>query len=72
MACIQEEGRCNTGDPALWSVRTNRTPARDRPGRVGSRRGPEVPRKPGNAGGGKGPWFKINATRGEGAGNWET
>ena len=31
-----------------------------------------VPRKPGNAGGGKGPQFKTDAERGEGHGDWET
>src|SRR6266496_744082 len=31
-----------------------------------------VPLKPGNAGGGKGPQFKTNAIRGEGAGDWAT
>jgi len=31
-----------------------------------------VPLKPGNAGGGKGPWFKTNATRSEGLGDWAT
>ena len=31
-----------------------------------------VPRKPGNAGGGKGPQFKTNARRGEGPGDWAT
>ena len=31
-----------------------------------------VPLKPGNAGGGKGPWFKTDATSGEGPGDWET
>ena len=31
-----------------------------------------VPRKPGNAGGGKGPQFKTDAGRGEGHGDWET
>jgi hypothetical protein len=31
-----------------------------------------VPRKPGNAGGGKGPQFKTNALRGEGPGDWAT
>src|SRR5258705_471415 len=31
-----------------------------------------VPRKPGNAGGGKGPQFKIDAIRSEGPGDWET
>src|SRR5215217_6068793 len=31
-----------------------------------------VPLKPGNAGGGKGPQFKIDATSGEGFGDWTT
>ena len=31
-----------------------------------------VPRKPGNAGGGKGPQFKTDALRGEGHGDWAT
>src|SRR5882762_2003474 len=31
-----------------------------------------VPRKPGNAGGGKGPQFKTDAIRSEGPGDWET
>src|SRR5207237_9693516 len=31
-----------------------------------------VPRKPGNAGGGKGPQFKTDARRGEGPGDWAT
>src|SRR3984893_11132835 len=31
-----------------------------------------VPLKPGNAGGGKGPQFKTNATRSEGPGDWAT
>src|SRR5712675_665071 len=31
-----------------------------------------VPRKPGNAGGGKGPQFKTDAIRGEGPGDWAT
>src|SRR3954468_9247795 len=50
---------------------TNRTPARDRPGALGRRRGSQY-RKPGNAGGGKGPQFKTNATRSEGPGDWVT
>jgi hypothetical protein len=33
---------------------------------------PVVPLKPGNAGGGKGPQFKTNATSGEGPGDWAT
>ena len=35
-------------------------------GRGGVAERPVVPGKPGNAGGGKGPQFKANATRGEG------
>ena len=31
-----------------------------------------VPLKPGNAGGGKGPQFKRNATSSEGRGDWAT
>jgi ATP dependent DNA ligase domain len=31
-----------------------------------------VPRKPGNAGGRKGPQFKTDATSGEGFGDWAT
>ena len=31
---------------------------------------PVVPRKPGNAGGGKGPQFKASAGSGDGPGNW--
>ncbi len=34
-ACLHKETGRNTGDPRRWSVRTNRTPARDRPGRLG-------------------------------------
>jgi len=31
---------------------------------------PVVPWNPGNAGGGKGPWFKVNAGSGESEGDW--
>ena len=40
-----------------------------REGQAGRRRvteGPVVPLRPGNAGGGKGPWFKTDARRSEG------
>ena len=54
------------GKPQRWGrVTPNRTPARDRPGRVGVAERPVVPTKPGNAGGGKGPQFKTNVTRGD-------
>src|ERR1700730_5776296 len=35
-------------------------------GRPGVTERPVVPMKPGNAGGGKGPWFRTDATRSEG------
>src|SRR5262245_25742545 len=38
------------------------------PGEVAGRS--VVPLKPGNAGGGKGPWFKAGVRRGKGPGNW--
>ena len=41
-------------------------------GRLGVAERLVVPLKPGNAGGGKGPWFKTDATSGEGPGDWET
>src|SRR6202789_4126656 len=55
-----------------WSAMTNRTPARDRSGAFGVAERFVVPLKPGNAGGGKGPQFKTNATSGEGFGDWAT
>src|SRR3954449_4493482 len=68
---VHKESARNTGDPKVRSAMTNRTPARDRPGALGRRRGSQY-RKPGNAGGGKGPQFKTNATRSEGPGDWVT
>src|SRR6185312_6578382 len=50
---------------------TNRKPVRDRRGPGVAERF-VVPRKPGNAGGGKGPQFKTDAIRGEGPGDWAT
>ena len=37
----------------------------DQAGPCGVAERPVVPMKPGNSGGGKGPWFKVNAGRGE-------
>jgi hypothetical protein len=42
----------------------------DRAGLPGMTDGLVRPTKPGNAGGGKGPEFKINAKRGKGPGDW--
>ena len=54
------------GKPRRWRrVTSNRQPARDRAGPSGVAERPVVPRKPGNAGGGKGPHFKAGAGRGE-------
>ena len=62
----------NTGSPAAW-VRDDQPDAREgQAGRTGVAEGPVVPRKLGNAGGGKGPQFKTNAASGEGPGDWAT
>ena len=55
-----KEIRRNTGSPRRRCRDTNRQPVRDRPGRLGVAERPVVPERPGNAGGGKGPWFKGN------------
>src|SRR6476661_11055978 len=36
---VHKESARNTGSPKAWSAMTNRTPARDRPGALGWRRG---------------------------------
>jgi hypothetical protein len=57
----------------LGSGRQRRSKPEIREDRTGLPRmtdGPVRPAKPGNAGGGKGPEFKINARRGEGTGDW--
>ena len=67
-----KESARNTGSPWAWSGMTNQTPARERLGAHGVAERLVVPRKPGNAGGGKGPQFKTDAGRGEGREDWET
>jgi len=49
----------------------NRKPARDRPGALRVTERPVGPLKPGNAGGGKGPWFEGNVEAGK-DGDWAT
>src|SRR6266568_4153062 len=63
---VHKESARNTGSPKAWSAMTNRKPVRDRLGAPGVAERFVVPRKPGNAGGGKGPQFKTYAIRGEG------
>src|SRR3979490_1214104 len=69
---VHKESARNTGSPKAWSAMTNRKPVRDKAGRPGVAERFVVPRKPGNAGGGKGPQFKTDAIRGEGPGDWAT
>jgi hypothetical protein len=56
----------NTGSLMAWSRMTNRTLVRAGSGRHKVTERLVVPMKPGNAGGGKGPWFRTNARRSEG------
>src|SRR5262249_24759703 len=52
-------------------IRDDQPDAREgQAGRTGVAERLAVPRKPGNAGGGKGPQFKTGATRGEGPGDF--
>ncbi len=54
-------------------VRDEQPDAREgQAGRLGVAERFAVLRKPGNAGGGKGPQFKTDATSGEGPGDWAT
>ena len=68
-ACLHTEIRRNTGSPRRWGrVTPNRTAREGQAGPPGVAERPVVPRKPGNAGGGKGPEFKVNVRRGTRAG----
>ena len=53
-----------------WHAPTGTPRGAGRAGRVAE--GLVVPRKPGNAGGGKGPWFESDAERGEGMATGES
>src|SRR5580692_327030 len=66
-ACTQGK-RTQHGKPRRV-IRDDQPDAREgQAGRAGVAERFAVPRKPGNAGGGKGPQFKTNATSGEGPG----
>src|SRR5271155_5796290 len=70
-ACTQGK-RPQHGKPQCV-IREDQPDAREgQAGRAGVAERPVVPLKPGNAGGGKGPWFKTDATSGEGPGDWAT
>src|SRR5262249_741250 len=70
-ACTQGK-RTQHGRPQ-GVIRDDQPDAREGPaGRPGVTEGFVVPRKPDNAGGGKGPQFKTNARRSEGPGDWAT
>jgi hypothetical protein len=64
-----DDGMLATGD--LWQhgkSHAARLPGvrEDRTGRHGMAERPVLPKKPGNAGGGKGPWFKSDVQRSQG------
>src|SRR5207302_787124 len=64
-ACTQGK-RTQHGKPHCV-IRDDQPDAREgQAGRIGVAERPIVPMKPGNAGGGKGPWFKTNAASSEG------
>src|SRR3954471_7321293 len=70
-ACTQGK-RTQHGKPQCV-IRDDQPDAREgQAGRAGVAERLAVPLKPGNAGGGKGPQFKINAISGEGPGDWAT
>src|SRR5665213_2452252 len=57
------------GKPCRVVARETQPDAREgQAGRDGVADRPIVPMKPGNDGGGKGPWFKVNARSGKGPG----
>lgn len=65
-ACMQEEDHSNTGSFITWSGVEDQPDARE--GQAGRDEVTErlvVLKKPGNAGGGKGPQFKTNARSSE-------
>ena len=58
--------RTQHGKPRRVGARDPQPDSREgQAGTVGVAEGPAVPGKPGNAGGGKGPWFKVSAGSGE-------
>ena len=70
-ACLHMEIQRNTGNPKWWGGVTPQPDAREgQAGPPGVAERPAVTSKPGNAGGAKGPWFKVNAISGRQPGDW--
>src|SRR5262249_24828535 len=66
-----EGDRTEHGKPQVARARDPQPAAREgKAGRRGAAERPVVPTKPGNAGRGKGPWFKVNVRRGRQPGDW--
>src|ERR1700680_2473632 len=70
-ACTQGK-RTQHGKPRSVVSNDQPEPREGQAGRLGVAERFVVPRKPGNAGGGKGPQFKTDEIRGEGFGDWAT
>jgi len=64
MACLHRENGRNTGDLRQW-VRDQPNAREGQVGLAEESEGSIVPTKPGNAGRGKGPWFKVNVRSGD-------
>ncbi len=70
MACMQMEIECNTGSPN-GERRDSQQALREEQARpYGVAERPVVVMKLGNAGGAKGPQFKVNVSSGTGPGDW--
>ena len=73
MACMERGRQEQHGKPRHVAERSaNRRCVSSRAGRDGVAEGRVVPGKPGNAGGGKAPWFKSDAAKRRGIGDWAT
>ena len=62
-ACIQEEVVRNTGSPCGGERDLQPGPRERQAGPLRVAERPVVVRKPGNAGGAKGPWFRVGVVR---------
>ena len=69
-ACRQRRPDATREAPTVIAVWVNWQLARARPGRFGVAERLVLPRKPGNAGGGKGPQLRTNARSDKGPRDW--